>query len=186
MDDMYELMMAAQQKQELERVLECNKKTEQFGLVLSQEEADRLMISRKISLGETRRVEFGEGILPRIIYAFCDSQFINQDTYADTLSELQDIFYLYKNETQDELTDDELLDFMRRQFEEICFGDLDYLRNTCLERFARSIRQGGKSQMQSRLRDEYGLRDTENEYNALSEETRWDYEVYKRKLEDTF
>ncbi len=186
MDGMFELMLAEQQKQGVAKVLECNEKTEQFGLVLSQEEATALMLSRKAALGESRRVEFGEGILPKIIYLFCDSQYINQDNYADTLSELQEIFYLYKNDTMDELTDDELLGFMRQQFDEVCFGDMEYLKNTCLERFSRAVRSGYKSQMQSRLRDEYSLRDTENEYSKLSEETRWEYEVYKMRLEDTY
>lgn len=60
------------------------------------------------------------------------------------------------------------------------------MRNTCLERFARATRTDAKGHMQSRLRDEYSLRDTDNEYSRLSEETRWDYEVYKMKLEDMY
>jgi hypothetical protein len=183
---MFELMMAEQQRQEMERVLECNKKTEQFGLVLSQEEAKELMLGRKNSLGDSQRVEFGEGVLPKIIELFCDSQYINRENYSDTLSELQEIFYLYKNETQDQLTDDELLDFMKTQFEETCLGDLEYLKGTCLSRFAKGIRAGYQCKMQSRLRDEYALKETENEYDNFSEETRWDYEVYKMKLEDTY
>lgn len=186
MDPMFELIIIQQQKQEMDRVLECNNTTEKFGLVLTREEANNLMICRKNSLGENQRVEFGAGILPKIIHLFCDSQFMNQDNYADTLSELQDIFYTYKNETQDELTDDELLGFMKKQYDEICFGDMEYLRNTCLERYSRAIRSGHQSQMHSRLRDEYTLRDVENEYNKLSEETRWEYEVYKMKLDEMF
>lgn len=186
MDNLFELMAAEQQKQEVGKILECNNKTKQFGLALSEEEAKELMTSRKNSLSDSQRVEFGESNLPKIIYLFCDSQYINQDNYAGTLSELQEIFYLFKNETQDELTDDELLAFMKKQFEGICFGDLEYLRSTCLERFAKAVRSGYQSQMQSRLRDEYSLRDVENEYNKLSEETRWDYEVYKQKLEDMY
>ena len=186
MDDMYELIIIAHQQQELERVLGCNKKTEQFGLALSQEEAANLMVGRKEALSDNQRVEFGEGILPKIIDFFCDSQFINQDNYADTLSELQEIFYLAKNETQDEPTDQELLGFMRRQYEEVCFGDLEYLKNTCLERYSRAVRSGEAGRMQSRLRDEYSLRNMENEYDKLAEETRWDYEVYKMKLDDLF
>lgn len=186
MDNLFELMLAQQQKQELARVLECNKKSEQFGLVLSEEEAKHLMLSRKTSLEDTQRVEFGEGILPKLIYYFCDSQYINQDNYADTLAQLQELFYTYKNETQDDLTDDELLEFMRKQYDEVCFGDMDYLSNTCLERMARASRSGQNSHMQARLRDEYSLRDTEDPYGKLSEETRWDYEVYKMKLEDLF
>jgi len=186
MDPMFELVMAEQQKKELDRVLECNNKTEQFGLVLSREEAQNLMIGRKNSLNDNQRVEFGTGILPKIINSFCDSQYINQDNYSDVLSELQDIFYTYKNETLDELTDDELLDFMKKQYEEICFGDMEYLRNTCLERFSRAIRSGYHSQMQSRLRDEYSLRDIDDDYSKLSEETRWEYEVYKMKLDEMY
>jgi hypothetical protein len=185
-NNLFELMIAQQQKQELARVLDCNKKSEQFGLALSEEEAKNLMLSRKASLVDSQRVELGEGILPKIIYYFCNSQYINQDNYADILSQLQELFYAYKNETQDELTDDELLEFMRKQYDEVCYGDMDYLSNTCLERFARVIRAGYNSRMQSRLRDEYALRDIEDEYGELSEETRWDYEVYKTKLEDLF
>lgn len=186
-DNLFELMLAQQQKHELARVLECNQKTEKYGLILSDEDANKLLLSRKVSLAENQRVEFGEGILPKIIYYFCDSQYINQDNYAETIEQLQELFYLYKNETQDELTDDELLDFMRRQFDDVCFGDMDYLSNTCMERYAKATRAGYKSHMQSRLQDEYSQRTTtENEYDKLSEESRWEYEVYKMKLEDLF
>ena len=51
--------------------------------------------------------------------------------YVETLVRLQEIFYLYKNEVQDNLTDDELLHLMKEQFEFLCFGDLDYLEGTC-------------------------------------------------------
>ncbi|PKM95958.1 MAG: hypothetical protein CVU84_03930 [Firmicutes bacterium HGW-Firmicutes-1] len=186
MDEMYELIQLGQQKYEMQGIIACNEKTKKFGLVLTEEEVKSLMVCRKDSLKENQRIEFGEGILADLIYAFCDSQYLSQDNYVDTLAQLQEIFYLYKNESQDELTDAELIDFMRNQFEEICFGDVEYLRGTCLERFARAIRSGYQCQAQRRLRDEYTLKDVENEYNKLSEETRWDYEVYKMKLEDMY
>lgn len=186
MDDLYELIQVEKQKYEMQRILACNEKTKKFGLVLTEEEGKTLMVCRKDSLKENQRVEFGEGILPDVIFAFCNSQYLNQDNYVDTLIQLQEIFYLYKNESQDEVTDAELIDFMRNQFDEICFGDLDYLSGTCLSRFAKAIRSGYQCKAQHRLRDEYTLNDVENEYNKLSEETRWDYEVYKRKLEDEY
>ena len=186
MDEMYELIQLEQQAYEMQRIIAYNEKTKNYGLVLTEEEVKALMVCRKDSLKENQRVEFGEGILPDIIYAFCDSQYLNRDNYVDTLAQLQEIFYLYKNESLDELTDTELIDFMRNQFDEICFGDVEYLRGTCLERFARSVRSDYQNQAQHRLRDEYTLNDVENEYNKLSEETRWDYEVYKAKLEDLY
>ena len=99
------------QKNQLAKVMETNQFTEKFGLSLSEEEAGILVSDRKDSLQEQRRVEFGEGILPKLIFAFCDSPYIYQDNYVETIGKLQDIFYLYKNESLDEVTDDELIDF---------------------------------------------------------------------------
>lgn len=124
------------------KLLACNEYTKKFGVVLSDQEAALLVTERKASLKEEGRIEFGEGILSKLIYAFCDSPFIYQDNYTDTISSLQRIFYLYKNESLDEVTDDELIAFMKEQFDGVCKGSLDYLEDTSLEAFAREVRNG--------------------------------------------
>ena len=138
------LQLMSEQNQ-LANVMETNRFTQKFGLSLSDEEAEILVMDRRESLHEQRRVEFGEGILPKLIFAFCDSPYIYQDNYVDTIGRLQDIFYLYKNESMDEATDDELIDFMKEQFEGECQGSLEHLEDTSLEQFARDIRR--KTQM---------------------------------------
>lgn len=160
-----------------EAVLQTNRYTEKYGLVLSREETEAVLAERQKSLKEQRRVEFGQGILPRIIQEFCDSVYISQSNYVETLVKLQDIFYLYKNEMQDEITDDELLHFMKEQFETVCFGDFDYLEGTCLSNFAQAIRAGYRGH---RASDGYG------EYAQFDEVTRWDYGLYLAALEDLF
>lgn len=87
-EKLFEFMAASQQKQEIEKVVACNQKTEAFGLMLTNEDAQMLMECRKENLKEQERVEFGEGILPKLIYAFCDSQYISQDNYVETVSAL--------------------------------------------------------------------------------------------------
>lgn len=77
-----------------------------------------------------------------------------QENYADTLMRLQDIFYLYKNESLDELTDDELLEYMKEKFDGICAGDLDYLEGTVLDTFAREVRTGMKKYIGKYREDE--------------------------------
>lgn len=77
-----------------------------------------------------------------------------QENYADTLMRLQDIFYLYKNESLDELTDDELLEYMKEKFDGICAGDLDYLEGTVLDTFAREVRTGTKKYIGKYREDE--------------------------------
>ncbi len=164
-----------QQKNQLEKVIETNKATEQFGLVLNEQDAKLILEERKDTLQKQKRVEFGEGIVPKIIYEFCDSDYIDQNNYVDTIIRLQEIFYLYKNEMQDEITDDELLHLMKEQFELICFGDLDYLEGTCLANFAQAIRAGYDGYKNS---DGYG------EYSKFDEQERWDYELYLETLKE--
>lgn len=98
MDNMLELMMAEQRKLAVQNVLECNEKTEQFGLILSQEDAKYLVAVKDTSLKDAQRVEFGSSILPAVIFTFCDSQYIRQENYKDTIAQLQEIFFLFKNE----------------------------------------------------------------------------------------
>lgn len=168
-------MILLQQQNQLAKVMETNQATEKFGLVLSEEDARLILGERKEALREQRRVEFGEGIVPKIIYEFCDSDFIDQNNYVDIIVRLQEIFYLFKNEMMDEITDDELLHFMREQFEEICFGDLDYLESTCLANFAQAVRAGYGGYKSSQG---YG------EYARFDEVKRWDYELYLETLRE--
>ncbi len=138
MDDDF-MMIFVEQKQ-MDAVKKTNEYVQQFGLSLTDCEIRDLMVRRRECLAEQQRIEFGEGILEKIIFAFCDSDFIDQENYAETLAELQSIFYLYKNESMDELTDDELIKIMRDAFDGECQGSLEYLEETYLEKFAREIR----------------------------------------------
>ena len=131
-----------QNKNQLSKVIETNQFTERFGLTLSQQDAQLILESRKTALREQRRVEFGEVIVTKIIYEFCDSDFIDRSNYVDTIIRLQEIFYQFKNELNDEITDDELIQLMKEQYDNRCFGDLDYLEGTCLSDFAQAFRAG--------------------------------------------
>lgn len=167
-----ELMMAQTQ---VAQILETNRYTERFGLVLSNEDAKLLAQSRADALKREQRVEFGAGILPKIIETFCDSSYIMQDNYSDSLSRLCDIFFLYKNEMLDEITDDELLEFMREQFENVCYGDFDYLEGTCLDIFAQAIRAGYSGHVKSQGR---------GEFERFDIVMRWDKELYLETLKE--
>lgn len=127
---------------QLQKIENCNQYTEKFGLQLSSQDVMTLMKDRVEVLSEQHRVEFQGGILEKLIFAFCDSAYIYQDNYVETIGKLQEIFYLYKNESLDELSDDELIDYMKEQFENKCQGSLEHLEDTALEQFARSIREG--------------------------------------------
>lgn len=142
MEDIFSLIMDVKQKSELENILEINKYTCNFGLSLNEQEVMELREHREFCLKEQKRVEFKGGILEVLIKEFCDSSYIFQDNYVETIEVLQEIFYLCKNESLDELSDDEIIEFMRGHFEGKCQGDLDYLEQICLEDLCRSVRSG--------------------------------------------
>lgn len=168
-------MVLLQQQNQLSKVIETNQTTERFGLTLTEQDAKLILEERRHSLSEQKRIEFGESIITKIIYEFCDSDYIDQSNYIETIIRLQEMFYLYKNEMQDEITDDEVLHFMKEQFENICFGDLDYLESTCLANFAQAVRAGYDGYKRS---DGYG------EYSKFDDIKRWNYELYIETLKE--
>ena len=144
-------------------MIKTNETTERFGLSLTEQDAKLILAERKNALAEQKRIEFGEGIATKIIYEFCDSEYIHQSNYVETIIRLQEIFYLYKNEMHDEITDDELLHLMKEQFENI------------LANFAEAIRAGYEGYKSS---DGYG------EYSKFDDVKRWDYDLYLETLKE--
>lgn len=130
------------QEYQVQDLLKGNEFLKQYALCLSREEAELLLGERRRCLSEQQRVEFGEGILKKLLFEFCDSPYLEQEQLAETLAALQEIFYLYKNESLEELTDEELLSYMKEKFDGECRGDLEYLSGTVLEEFARTVRKG--------------------------------------------
>ena len=135
-------LMALQKNQAIAELQDCNYITSRYGLMLSDAQIENLVEQRYEVLKSTRRIEFGSGILKKLAEAFCDSVYITQENYEEILASLQELFYYFKNESLDELSDDELIDYMRRSFEGPCQGSIDYLGETALEELCRSTRFG--------------------------------------------
>ncbi len=135
--------MDLQKTAALEELRGCNEWTAPFGLSLSDAQMKMLAENRFRALQNTGRVEFGEGILKKLIYAFCDSPFLTQETYEETISELQEIFYYFKNESMERIPDEELIGYMKQVFDGCAQGSIDYLEGTSLEELCRSVREDG-------------------------------------------
>jgi len=168
-------LQLALERQREEQLLCCNQVSEVYGLVLSRADCARLLAERRQVLKQEQRVELGRSILPELVTTFCASPYIRQDNYVEMLLRLQEIFFCYKNEMLDEISDEELLQFMRQQFDTVCFGDLDYLEGTCLNIFAQAIRAGYQGQQHTAGRDEFA---------RLDIVTRWDRQLYLQALQE--
>ena len=142
MEDSYLGIINKRKQLEVTNIKECNEYTSQYGLVLSDNQINNLLERKKESLQKTGRIEMRVGIIDKLIKEFCDSPYINQENYAKTLYELIDIFYEYKNETMDLITDDELIEFMKKSFDGICQGDLEYLSGTVMYKMRENLLKG--------------------------------------------
>ncbi|MGM9970204.1 MAG: DUF6323 family protein [Anaeroplasma sp.] len=142
MDKNYLDMVNKKNQIEIANIKKCNEYTSQYGLVLSDKQISNLLERRKETLKETGRIEFREGIIDKLIKEFCDLPYINQENYAETLYELIEMFYEYKNETRDLITDDELIEFMKKSFDGTCQGDLEYLSGTVMYKMRENLLSG--------------------------------------------
>ena len=133
MDEMYLIPMHQQTLAAQRELHDCNAYSARFGLTLRENEIAELVSGRADALRASGRIEFGGGILPKLIRALCDSPFIMQEDYAAVLSELQEAFYLFKNEAMDSLTDDELIELMVKVFNGRAQGSAEYLTEIPLE-----------------------------------------------------
>ncbi len=115
-----------QDKIELEALSKCNEKTAKYGLELSNEQAKQLVACHNDSLKKYRLVEFEQSILDKLVFTFCDSDYIDSDSYLETLEILQDIFYSIRSENEIGMSDEEVLEDMRTRFD-LAGGDTDYM-----------------------------------------------------------
>ncbi len=105
----------------------CNAKTEPYGLRLTAAGLERLMKSRAEALRSTGRVEVGEGALTSLVDAFRTSPYLLPSHYEETLMDLQELFYSFKNDCKDLLTDQELAEAMALVFNEAAQGSMEFL-----------------------------------------------------------
>lgn len=129
-------------EQSITQVLQCNEKTAEYQLTLTKQEAELLIDTRQEALKANQRIEIGGGVINKIIDHFKTSPYISQYNYASTISELIDTFYYFKNETLDEISDDDLIELMEELFDGRCQGSIDLLQGREMERIAHNIRYG--------------------------------------------
>ena len=120
----------------------CEELNRRYGLVLTEEDITELVELRGQALRSTGRVEFGGGILPKLIRAFCNSPYVDNRNYAAVLADLQDAFYYFKNESEDLFSDDDLIEFMASVFNGRAEGSTELLCSISLEDLCRWARNG--------------------------------------------
>jgi hypothetical protein len=121
-------------------ILKTNEETRKYGLTLTAEEATEIVEVRNHLLQSYGRIELDMEATKKLIHCFSASPFINQADYVPALKDLQEIFYYLKNETNDELGDDNLIEIIKELLNNSCEGSIELLQGRELEAFVRDYR----------------------------------------------
>jgi len=135
--DADEMQLAAAAR-ELEAV---NQTIGRHGLSLTKRDVQALVVGRAEALQVSERVEFGGGVTKQLVLAFAGSPYLSQTTFVETVLDLQDLFYEVKNESLEQVTDEELIAKMRSLFDDYAAGNMDLLAEALLEGLSRHVRE---------------------------------------------
>ncbi|WP_113671526.1 DUF6323 family protein [Vallitalea guaymasensis] len=127
-------------EQQVNGIIRLNEETVKYGLTLSKHEIMQIIDVRNDLLRGYGRIELGTEVINKLIKSFYNSSYIQQDMYVSTLMELQEVFYYMKNETEDNLSDDEIIEILREFFEDYCKGSIELLQGREIENFAKNQR----------------------------------------------
>lgn len=119
----------------------CNPTIARHGLSLSSQDIQALVAGRVEALHETERVEFGRGVTRELVLEFAGSPYVSQADFAERILELQELFYEFKNESLEQVPDDELIGKMRSLFDDVAKGDMAYLAEALFDGLGRHIRE---------------------------------------------
>ena len=124
-----------QREQQINEILELNDTTNKFGLLLNATEITQILEERNKDLKYIGRIDFSIEVTKNLVANFCNSSFITQETYVETLQGLHTVFYHLKNETMDKIGDTILINLIKDYFENSCGGSVEVLKGKLNEFF---------------------------------------------------
>ncbi len=121
-------------QKEISKIIECNEFLKKYGLKITAEDVKVIIEKRNEALKKSGRIETSNEIVSRLIKEFCDSSYISNENFLETINELIEAFYYYKTETKNKISDEELIRFMREHYEKTANGDISYLVRHCVRK----------------------------------------------------
>ncbi len=121
------MLVSAQNQYISKELLALNDTIRENGIVLSSADCKGIAQFRSEALAENERVEVGVGAVKRIIEEFSDSGYVNQQNFRAVVEGLLECFYTIKTETNDLVSDDEVMEFLKYLFETDAGGDINKL-----------------------------------------------------------
>ena len=121
-------------------LLEINATTQKYGLIMTEQIAKEIAEARQHALKANDMIDFSPDTLTRLVRAFSQSYFITQETFAEIIGEITDLFYFLRDEIKGALSDDDLISEMLIVFNDYCAGAMELMQNKGAEIIIRKYR----------------------------------------------
>ena len=135
-------------------LLGTNAETVENGLILAPAQALELAQTHRRALDLCGRIEIGTDTVRKIIGAFRSSNYLWQEDYADVLNEAVEAFYELKNESEDNISDDDLIALLADAFERYKGALSPFLQSRELDHLLRALRYGEEDEVEEPDEDE--------------------------------
>lgn len=120
----WDMVLYSPQK-ERENIQTLVEKAASHGLILTEEDTESLLAENRVLLHRSHRLAFGMNAAVMLAEKFSRSTYITKRDFLNVVTELTEFFYEMKNETQDSIGDDELIDELFDAFEHRCGGSVE-------------------------------------------------------------
>lgn len=124
---------ALAQKEKLDSLMAIGEVTQQYNITMTPEKAKYILDSSNSALKDMARIEFGESAAEKITRKFCSSPYASNYNFEKVVGEVLEIFFYAKNEIENYMSDDELIDYIYEEFNKVYHGSLKALPD-CVER----------------------------------------------------
>lgn len=145
-----------------------NEVSKAYGLALTPQESREIVLARNNVLKDYDRVEVDTEIMQKIILQFCPSPHLQQNEYMDTIIELLELFHYLKNELNDEIGDDALIEKLADLYNKCC-GDLELLKGRETEHIINQYKFGDAYDQETDLDDYNDMESWEDVYEGYND-----------------
>ncbi|MCL1793627.1 MAG: DUF6323 family protein [Oscillospiraceae bacterium] len=137
------LVKLNEDKKLIAQLVELNAKANNYGLAITESVAREIAVLRREALAEHERFEIKSDAAARLTSAFLETRYIEQQDLAATMGIIMDLFYLIKTETENTISDDDLISEMLDAFQNNpCYGSIEHMQGKGLEKILRKYKFG--------------------------------------------
>lgn len=105
-------------EQSSKKLMKLNDESINYGLVLSPKDINDIIKHTNETLIKIGRIETSTEALEKIIEIVYSSPYTDKDNYVENINDMQEIFYYFKNQVLDLLSDDKVIEILERTYDE--------------------------------------------------------------------